>query len=242
MAPLRQRLPYRLRDLIRPTFPEASRPWLMGTFAQAGEDRIIRFLFDLIGVKRPTYLDVGAYHPFHLSNTAMLSLSGSRGVNIDPDPHAIAVLRRHRPRDINLNVGVGAEPGELTFYRMSLPTLNTFDKEAAERTRETSGGVYDIVETISVQVRTMPDVLSEVGSCPDFLSLDAEGLDLAILQTMPSWPSRPTVVCVETMTYAGDLAYASKNTDIPDLMDALGYQQHADTWVNAIFADRARFA
>ena len=198
MRNLRQRVPYRVRDLLRPAFPEAARPWLQASFSQAGEDRIVRFLFDVLGLQCPTYLDVGAHHPYHLSNTALFSLTGSRGVNIDPDPDAVAVLSRHRPRDVNLNFGIAAEPGKLPFYRMSLPTLSTFDLRAAEEAGEASGGVHRIVQTIEVQVRTMADVLDELGTCPNFLSLDAEGLDLAILQTMRTWPSRPIVVCVET--------------------------------------------
>ena len=241
MGNLKKRVPYRLRDMLRPEFPSLSRPWLQGSFSQAGEDRIVRFLFDVLGVERPTYLDVGAYHPFHLSNTALLCHGGSTGVNVEPDPDAIAAFHRHRPQDVNLNIGVGAEPGRLTFYRMTLPTLNTFDKEAAERTLAISDGVHDIVETVTVEVRTMTDVLDEVGRCPDFLSLDAEGLDLQILETLPTWPGRPVVLCVEVLAYAGVLAYATRDTEIPQMMDTLGYEKVADTWVNAVYVDRDRW-
>jgi FkbM family methyltransferase len=230
-----------VKELLRPAFPDASRPWLQGSFSQAGEDRVVRFLFDVLQVQRPTYLDVGAYHPFHLSNTAMLSLGGSTGVNVEPDPDAIAAFRRQRPRDVNLNIGVGPEAGSLTFYRMSLPTLNTFDREAAERVRESSGGLHDIVGTVEVEVRTVADVIADVGRCPDFLSLDAEGLDLSILQTMPTWPGRPVVVCVELLAFAGVLAHATRDDEIPRLMDELGYAMLADTWVNAVFVDKQRW-
>src|SRR6478735_3440752 len=107
MGSLGRRVPRRVKELLRPAFPEASRPWLQGSFSQAGEDRVVRFLFNVLHMQRPTYLDIGAYHPFHLSNTAMLSLGGSTGVNVEPDPDAIAAFRRQRPRDVNLNIGVG---------------------------------------------------------------------------------------------------------------------------------------
>jgi FkbM family methyltransferase len=239
--PLRQRVPPRLREFLRPSVSAEARAWLGPSFSQAGEDRIVRFLFDVIGVTHPTYLDVGAYHPFNLSNTALLSLNGSLGVNVEPDPDAIAAFSRHRPRDVNLNIGVGPEAGSLTFYRMSLPTLNTFDREAAERVRESSGGVHDIVGTVEVEVRTMAGVIADVGRCPEFLTLDAEGLDHAILQTMPTWPGRPVVVCVELLAYAGVLAHATRADEIPRLMDELGYAMLADTWVNGVFVDKQRW-
>ena len=237
---LRQRVPPRLRELLRPSYPDAARPWLQGSFAQAGEDRIVRFLFDVLEVPQPTYLDVGAYHPFHLSNTAMLSIAGSTGVNVEPDPDAAAAFRLHRPRDRTLNVGIGPVAGTLSFYRMSLPTLNTFDRAAAERVRQSSGGRHDIVEEVQIEVRTMADVLTEVG-CPDFLSLDAEGLDLDILQSLPDWPGRPVVACVEVLACAGVRVEATRDSAIPELMDRLGYELLADTWVNAVFVDRERW-
>lgn len=236
---LKNRVPYRVRDLLRPTYPDASRPWLQGSFSQAGEDRIVRFLFDMIGVERPTYLDIGAYHPFHMSNTALFYIGGSRGVCVDADPDAVAALRVHRPRDLNLNVGVGVEPGELTFYRMSTPTLNTFDKAVAEQAA--GGGTHSIEGTLSVRVRTVQDILTEIDGCPDFLSLDVEGLDLDIVRTVPSWPGRPKVLCVETVTCAGDRSQARKTGEIASVLDRFGYEQHADTWVNGIFIDRDVF-
>jgi FkbM family methyltransferase len=236
-----QRVPTRLRELLRPAYPDASRPWLQGSFSQVGEDRIVRFLFDVLEVPQPSYLDVGAYHPFHLSNTALFSVAGSTGVNVEPDPDAVPAFLRHRPRDLTLNVGIGPVPGTLTFYRMSQPTLNTFDREAAERVLRTSGGQHDIVETVEIEVRTMAEVLTEIGRCPDFLSLDAEGLDRAILHSLPDWPGRPVAVCVELLACAGVRAEAERDVDIPQLMDHLGYEKLADTWVNAVFVDRDRW-
>ena len=46
-------------------------PYEIKTFSQSGEDVIINFIFNnLLKIKKPTYLDVGAHHPFFLSNTA----------------------------------------------------------------------------------------------------------------------------------------------------------------------------
>ncbi|NJK83675.1 MAG: hypothetical protein HC912_07525 [Saprospiraceae bacterium] len=42
------------------------------TFSQSGEDLIIAMWFNIIDIKNPTYLDIGAYHPFFINNTALL--------------------------------------------------------------------------------------------------------------------------------------------------------------------------
>lgn len=238
LRPLRDEVRQRLRDALRPRYPAAARTSLLDSFSQAGEDRVVRFLFDVLGISHPSYLDVGAYHPFHLSNTALLHLSGSRGVNVEPDPRGVELFRRHRPEDVTLGVGVGPTSGELAFYRLSNPTLSTFDRDAAEQAVASGAGRIEIVEVLPVPVRTVADVLTELGARPDFLSLDAEGLDRDILRTLPTWPARPVVVCVELLRYAGTLADATREEGLLEDMSELGYDLVADTWVNAVLVDR----
>src|SRR5438046_2634162 len=72
-----------------------------GTFAQHGEDR---FVIDYFGGKSGTYVDVGANHPFQISNTYLLYLGGWRGVTIEPLYHLYQKHRRMRPLDVQLNV------------------------------------------------------------------------------------------------------------------------------------------
>jgi FkbM family methyltransferase len=234
-------MPARLREVIRPTFPGAARPWLQGSFAQLGEDRIIDFLFEAMGVDRPSYLDIGAHHPFHLSNTALLYLGGSRGINVDPDPTAIKLLRKHRPDDVNLGVGCADQPGRLTLYQMSVPTLTTFSLQSAEDAVKESGGRFHIESTLDVEVRTVSEILGDHGGrCPDLLSLDVEGLDIPILRGMPDWPSLPTVVCVETISFSEHGA-SLKLPEAGEILESLGYLPFADTYVNSVFVQRDRW-
>ena len=51
------------------------------SYSQSGEDLIVKHIFENLGVKKPSYLDIGAYHPFHLNNTVIFYLSGSHGIN-----------------------------------------------------------------------------------------------------------------------------------------------------------------
>lgn len=240
VSEVKRRVPVGLRGLARKPFPPSAQPWVQGSFSQAGEDRIVAFVFSALGVARPTYLDVGAYHPFHLSNTALLHLKGSRGINVEPDPDSFKAFRRHRARDVNLNVGVGAEPGRQTMYRMSVPTLNTFSREGAEEAVEESGGRHQIIDTLEIEVRTVAQILRDHGATPDFLSLDVEGGDLAIVRTMPYWPGLPTVVCVETITYS-EHGRGVKILELGDELSRMGYMPYADTYINTIFVRSERW-
>jgi len=60
--------------------------WFGGrTYAQHGDDLAVLNIFKRLGIEKPSYLDVGAYHPFDLSNTALLYERGSRGIVVEPN-------------------------------------------------------------------------------------------------------------------------------------------------------------
>jgi FkbM family methyltransferase len=196
-----------------------------GSFAQTGEDVLVKFLFDQMEIARPSYLDIGAYHPYHFSNTALLHLTGSRGINVEPNPDAATLFAGERPEDLNLNVGCAASSGRLTFFRLTAPTLNTFSKETAE-----------------VAVTTVPELLDSHGvTCPQFLSIDVEGAELDILRTLPEWPGRPLAICAETISYAQRAAGAVKEPEVAALLTNMGYMVFADTFHNTVFVDEAAF-
>lgn len=231
-AASRLRRPTRL--LLRKPLPPAAIPWRQVSFAQAGEDRIVDFVLTALGITRPSYLDIGAYHPYHLSNTALLHLKGGRGINVEPDPDSFRAFPRHRRDDANLNIGIGAEPGWLTFYRMSSPTLNTFSAGAAHEAVRETGGAQRIIGTEEIEVRTVEQILRESGTVPDFLSLDVEGGDLPIVRTMEKWPGLPIVVCVETLTYS-EHGHGVKIRDFDEELARMGYLPYADTHINTIY-------
>ncbi len=77
------------------------------SYSQFGEDLIVRYLFDMLGTKQPTYLDIGANHPRFISNTYYFYKRGARGVLVEPNPRLCKVLRSVRPRDVVLEVGIG---------------------------------------------------------------------------------------------------------------------------------------
>lgn len=225
---MRLRLPFEIKRRSKPGLGQLS-------YSQSGEDLIIAFLLDNeLHVDSPTYLDIGAHHPTYLSNTYLFYTRGCRGVLVEPDPVLFEVLARERKHDLCLNVGIGVgEAREADLYVMSTPTLNTFVREEAERIA--AAGVHRIKSVLRVPLVPFSQLVSEhFQRPPDILSLDVEGLDLSILESIDFERCRPTVICVETFTYSDD-GTAEKVAGIPSLLTSKGYRVYGDTNINTIF-------
>ena len=82
------------------------------TYAQHGDDLAILNIFDMIGITRPSYLDIGAHDPFKISNTALLYLRGSRGINVEANPRLIEAFRVQRPDDVKSQRRRGRHAGD----------------------------------------------------------------------------------------------------------------------------------
>lgn len=209
------------------------------SYAQCGEDLIVSYLFGWIGITKPSYLDLGAHHPTFLSNTYHFYLQHSYGVCVEPDPIYFSGFQKKRKRDICLNVGVGPETAEAAdFFLMSAATLNTFSEAEAKRFEaETS---YMIVRKIKVPIVSVNEIIEEYFPRGlNFVSLDIEGLDLAILQAFDFTRWRPQVFCVETVVFSEQRSGAVKVSDIIQFMQQQGYFVYADTYINTIFVDQA---
>lgn len=209
------------------------------SYAQCGEDLILRYVFDVLKVHKPTYLDIGAHHPTFLSNTYLFYLGGSTGVSIEPDPVLWARINRKRRRDHNLNVGVAATKGEMTLYVFSSRTMNTFSANEARLYQE-QGAV--LLQTRLVPVITVSEAINQFfpEAAPDFVSVDVEGMDLEILRAFDFDKTRPIAFCVETITYSKG-GGGAKIAEIDDLMHTHGYFRYADTYINSIYVEESKW-
>ena len=207
------------------------------SYSQSGEDCVVDFLLEAIGVRQPTYLDIGAHDPFYLSNTALFYQKGFSGINVEPDPVLYEKIRKERTRDACLNCGVGSENrGDADFYVMSIPTLNTFSEKEARRLE--SSGAAKILAVLKIEVVGICEILAHL--VPNFVSLDVEGMDLQILQGIDFKQFRPDVFCVETLTFTID-KNERKLDEIISHMHENDYMTYADTYINTIFVEKSRW-
>ena len=204
------------------------------SYSQSGEDVIARFLFQSLRIVRPTYIDVGAHDPFYLNNTAIFYADGSRGINIEPNKMLLDSFKKHRPHDVNLCMCVGKYEGVIDYYLMDIPTLNTASKEEAMRLEASTD--RRIVDVVQVPVKTIASVIDEYcsGVFPDFLTLDVEGVDEVILESIEFGKQAPKVICVETLTYT-EHSEPQKKDGILRLLTERGYSIYADTYINTLF-------
>lgn len=205
------------------------------SYAQCGEDLILEYLFASLDTTSVRYIDIGAHHPSYLSNTYLFYRHGGAGVCVEPDPRAIPRFQKLRPRDHCLNVGIGPEPGTAILYVMTTPTLSTFSRDEAER--YASYGTEQIESTLHIPMRNINEVIeTECRGVPDLISIDVEGYDLPILQSLDFGRWRPKVLCVETLTYAENGEGHKLNGTI-EFLQSKGYVLYADTYINSIMVD-----
>jgi FkbM family methyltransferase len=204
------------------------------SYAQCGEDIIVKTIFDAMKIYHPSYLDIGAHHPCYFNNTYIFYKNGSRGINVEPDPTLYKKFKIARRRDINLNIGINKEAGTLDLNIMSARTLNTFSSAEA-KTYEDLG--YKIEKQVSIPVITINQLLDQyLNKSPDFLSIDVEGMDYDILNSLDFSRYRPIVICVETVEFS-NTGFGRKREEIEKLIISKGYFKFADTYINSIYVD-----
>jgi len=206
------------------------------SYSQCGEDIIISFLMNRF--ENWTWIDIGAHHPFFISNTAYFYNKGIFGINIEPDPDLIGEFSIHRPKDKNLNIAISHDKdGYIKFYRMESSVLNTLSYEEAERTKKLG---YKIRDTISVPTMNVSEVINKYsdGVFPDVLFIDTEGYDLKILKSINYEKMYPKIICAETAVCGVNYENPFKemvNCDITKFLISKGYLVAACTLMNTIY-------
>ena len=222
-------IPFRLaRHTVRTKLFNAVNITARQTFSQHGQDILVREMFNILGIARPTYIDLGAHHPYTHSNTALLYRAGSRGINVEADPSLIGSFRRNRRHDVNLCVGCGREAGTLPYYVLYTGCdCNGFDKA---RIDEFIAGhpKYAITQIKNVPVVTLSSIIEEHagGTFPDLLDMDLEGLDYDVLRSCDLSGNGPKIAIIES----------ADNDAIKKLMHEYGYFSYCKMGQDMIFA------
>ena len=209
------------------------------SYGQFGEDLVIEGILQTHNrLKNGNYVDVGAFHPLKYSNTAMLHLQyGWSGLNIDANRSAIDEFQVSRPLDINLIALVGSESQQCEYVLFDHPGVNSADQKMINIQTNGSSPFKEIAREIrySQPLSELLDIHFGSSRPVDFLSVDAEGMDLEVL-TSNNWGRyRPFLIAVETHGLNLDTL---KNNEIYSYLSDLGYTMVSHVFVTSFFMDK----
>ncbi len=191
------------------------------SYAQHGEDIVLLNIFRQLAIPRPSYLDIGAHHPFYISNTALFHELGSRGVNVEANPNLIEAFLDLRPGDITLNVAVGTAAGETDFYFIDdYSGRNTCDLATAQDFVANNPS-FAIQKQGRIPVTTVADIYHDHFAPReiDLLSVDVEGMDREILESTFASGIYPKVIVSEIISGADH----SQANGIRSVLEGSGY-------------------
>jgi FkbM family methyltransferase len=164
----------------------------MISYAQNAEDVVLARA--LAEVKEGFYVDVGACDPVEHSITYHFYNQGWRGINFEPG-RIFEKLAAARPRDVNLPVAVSDRPGEMTFYEYpNAIGLSSLHDRVPDATAE---ALANRIQR-TVQVRPLREVFEQYAPPTiDFMKVDVESHERAVLQSNDWTRWRPRIVLVE---------------------------------------------
>lgn len=207
-------------------------PDLIPSYAQFGEDRVIDGFFGTR--ERGLYVDVGCNRPITYSNTWKLYLRGWHGIVIDANPALIAQYARLRPADTALAQVVSTATAPVEFY---IPRASHLTAGIGVQV----GGYWPRTAENSDIIRHQPVRLAELlrrhGMEPhfDLLSIDTEGNELDVLESLDLGEFTPTLIAVEIH----DFEIAAPETSAVYLMLVQhGYRVIGSTGPTVFFALR----
>ena len=149
--------------------------FLKKQYSKNGEDLYLKKIFKK--KNNGIYLDIGAYHPYRLSNTFLLYKKGWSGINIDINKESIELFNIARPGDINLNIAIGSKnKKQIFYYKKKRHPMNTLNKEWAKHLFK------DYIKKSTIMTQTFEYVIKKIKKKIDLLDIDVEGYEYDVLK------------------------------------------------------------
>ena len=189
------------------------------SYSQFGEDLVVRTHFgenfdNSIG----RFIDVGAFHPFKLSNTMLLSQLGWRGINIDCDPVKIARFEKLRPFDQNICAAVAEVPRDMVYLEYPKGFTNRI-ADSGEKNPLSGCGEKPLKAT-PIRVTTLTHIIEQSvfrGQHFHYLNVDCEGQDLSVLRGLDFSRYSPDLISAEAFT-------KTAKAELTAFLAGLGYE------------------
>lgn len=207
------------------------------SYSQVGEDKLIDFLmsyFTEIDRNNITYVDIGMNHPIIDNNTYFFYKKNGKGLLIEPNKDFCEIASKKRPKDIVINAGIKFDDREISKYYMFNATgLNTFDSGRVESIKAKGSELLKEIEIPLIDINIL--IKKYLKHSVDYMSIDAEGVDVQILKSINFQQNRPKIICIE----ANKKEYKfGLRDEIIDYLENKNYVLMGDTTINYIFIDK----
>lgn len=188
--------------------------------AQDGEDAYAfeNFFYNVWG---GTYLEIGGLDGVQFSNTRWFHrIAGWRGILVEGSPTEFAKLVTNRPHDVRVNAALCGERRTVHYIEhASVPAVNGIVEFMSDAFKKEWHPNIDLAKTKPLTCLPLSEVLSHLGvTHVDFFSLDVEGGELGVLQSLDFARVTFNVLVVE---------YAMKLEDVDairHLLEKAGYE------------------
>lgn len=143
------------------------------------------------------FLDIGAFDGKTFSNTLRLVELGWSGVCVEPSPSCfakLADLHKLNPKVELVNAAVAANDGVINFYDSFGDAVST--TEAAHKAKWEKGSKIKFapIQVVSLSAKTL---LENHGAVYDFVNIDTESTNLAVLRDLVAAGLRFELLCIE---------------------------------------------
>jgi FkbM family methyltransferase len=198
----------------------------MSSFHDGLEDEV----FSLCGNKNNGYfIDIGAHDGVTGNNTQFLEDKGWDGICFEPHPKLFEKLKNNRKCQVH-NLAIWNKNDNVNFLSidgqvdMLSGIIESYDPRHVNRINHEISEYGGNSETLTVESKRFDSVITQKKI--DFLSLDTEGSELKILETINFDYYDISVICVEN-NYQDDR--------LTNLLLTKGYRQHKTFGVDFIF-------
>jgi FkbM family methyltransferase len=199
---------------------------------QAGQDLVAYLYFR--GKREGFFLDIGAHDGRTYSNSFVFEQLGWRGACVEPLPGVFERLRQNRRCDCyRAALAPSSDPEAAFIHAVGVDTLSGLESEMAAGHGDWILREGGRPERLLVQAISFCELMARYPDrrSIDFLSLDVEGAELAILRTV-DFDRYPigliTVECVE------------RGEELRAFMAAKGYGVLADLGLDLVFVPQSR--
>ena len=170
-----------------------------GFHSQKGQDHRVSEI--LGGLKNGTFVEVGAFDGVTGSNSLYFERElGWSGLCIEPNPDAFVQLKACRETTC-ANVAISKHTGLVPFVKLSGSAAQLSGIEGKLKEEKVSRAVdtkRSVKSAFDVPSARLDDLLADFGIARvDFLSVDVEGSELEVLQTLDFSAVNVTVISVE---------------------------------------------